>query len=77
MNDAKKMADYQDSNRLSRFKPKNKKAFDGGIYLKLYSNKQKALKSIPNWTDKLRDAIDRLIEEENKLANDHQSDRSV
>jgi hypothetical protein len=45
-------------------KPKNKMAFDGGIYLKLYLNKEKALKSIPNWTDKLREAIDRLIESE-------------
>jgi hypothetical protein len=76
MNDVKKMADCQDSNPLSRFKPKNKKAFDGGIYLKLYLNKEKALKSIPNWTDKLRDAIDRLIEEESKLANENNSDRS-
>jgi hypothetical protein len=43
----------------------------------VYSKQKQALKSIPNWTNKLRDAIDRLIEEENKLANENQSDHSV
>ena len=49
---------------LVNFKPVNSKAFDAGIYLKLYSDRKQALKSIPGWTNKLRDAIDKLIEDE-------------
>ncbi len=49
---------------LKPFKPKGDKAFDSRLSLYLHANQKKALKSIPNYPDKLREAIDRLIESE-------------
>lgn len=43
-----------------------KGAFDDGIYLKLYSDQKEQLKTIPDWTNKLRIAIAELIEKEGK-----------
>jgi len=40
-----------------------KKGFDKGLYIKYYSDKIEALRSIPDWSDKLRTAIDAIIEE--------------
>lgn len=44
--------------------PKSKKKFDETLSVAVYSKQKQALKSIPNWTNKLREAIDRLIKEE-------------
>ena len=49
---------------LKPFKPTRKKAFDAKVHFMYYKEPVNSLKAIPNWTDKLRDAIDRLIEEE-------------
>ncbi len=49
---------------LKPFKPTRDKAFDTRIGFMYYEERVNKLKSIPNWTDKLRDAIDKLIDEE-------------
>lgn len=49
---------------LYRAPLKGSKRMTGKVTLRVDEEKQNALRSIPNWTDKLRAAIDRLIEEE-------------
>ena len=46
-------------------KPHNgkKKGYDKGLYIKYYGDKIDALRSVPDWNDKLRAAIDQIIED--------------
>jgi hypothetical protein len=51
------MKDYQ-------FKPDGEKALDRSpVQLKVAEGVREKLKSIPNWQDRLREAIDKLIAE--------------